>query len=71
MRTLGLIRRATPAPSRDLWSRLRARLREEDEVVRLSIPRLGWREAAALAVAVAATAVVPDPLRFLIASGIL
>jgi hypothetical protein len=71
MRTLGVIHRGTPAPSRDLWSRLQARLREEDEMVRLAIPALGWREVAAVAVAVAVTVVVPDPLGFLIASGIL
>jgi hypothetical protein len=71
MQTLGLIRSASPDSSRDLWSRLQARLREEDQVVRLAVPALGWREAAALAVALAATAAVPDPLGFLIASGIL
>ena len=71
MRTLGLIRRGSPHSSRDLWSRLQVRLCEEDEVVRFALPALGWREAAALAVALAAVAVVPDPLAFLIASGIL
>jgi hypothetical protein len=71
MRTLGLIRRGSPDPSRDLWVRLATRLREEDEVIRLAVPALGWREAVALAVALAATLVVPDPLAFLIASGML
>ena len=71
MRTLGLIRHGSPDSSRDLWSRLQARLRAEDEVVRLAVPALGWREAVALAVAVAAALIVPDPLAFLIASGIL
>ncbi len=69
MRTLGLIRHATPPP-RDLWPRLRARL-AADERVRLRLPPLGWREAAALAVALAIVLVVPDPLRFLAASGLL
>ena len=71
MRTLGLIRRGSPDPSRDLWARLETRLREEDEVIRLAVPALGWREAVALAVALAATLVVPDPVAFLIASGML
>jgi hypothetical protein len=71
MRTLGLIRRGTPVPPHDLWPRLRARLREEDDAVRVPIPALGWREGAALAVAVGVLAVVPDPLGFLVASGVL
>jgi hypothetical protein len=71
MRTRGLIHRGTLAPPHDLWPRLRARLREEDEVVRVSIPALGWREAAALAVVLGTVAVVPDPLAFLAASGVL
>jgi hypothetical protein len=71
MRTLGLIRRGTPEPPHDLWPRLRARLGEECEVVRVSVPVLGWREAVALAVVLGTVAVVPDPLGFLAASGIL
>jgi hypothetical protein len=71
MRTLGLIRRGTPTAPHDLWPRLNARLHEEDDRVRLALPALGWREAAALAVACGIVAFVPDPLRFLIASGIL
>ena len=71
MRTLGLIRRATPAPSRDLWPRLDARLHGADDVVRVSMPALGWREAVALAAALGVVALVPDPLGFLVASGIL
>lgn len=70
MRTLGLIRRGTPEPPHDLWPRLRARLREEDETVRVPVPALGWRDAAALAVALGTVASVPDPLGFLAASGI-
>jgi hypothetical protein len=70
MRTLGLIRRGTPASSHDLWTELEARLHEADALVRVSMPALGWREGAALAVAVGIVAVVPDPLRFLVASGV-
>jgi len=66
---LGLIHRATPPPSRDLWPRLRACL-ADDERITLRIPALGWREAAALAVALGILFVVPDPLRFLVVSGI-
>ncbi len=70
MRTLRLIRTATPTPPHDLWPRLRARL-HDDELVRLPVPTLGWREATAMAVALATLLVVPDPLRFLVASGLL
>ena len=70
-RTLGLIRRGTPDPPHDLWPRLRARLRGA-----------GRRRSPAHAVARLArgggagrrgrdAVVVPDPLRFLAASGIL
>ena len=69
MRTLGLIHRATDAPAHDVWPRLRARLADDDRVA-LRVPALGWREAAALGVAVGILVVVPDPLRFLVASGI-
>lgn len=70
MRTLGLIRRGTPTAMHDLWPRLSARLSEADEMVRVALPALGWREGAALAVALGIVAVVPDPLRFLVASGV-
>ena len=70
MRTLGLIRRATPGPSDDLWPRLRARL-ADDDVVALRFPALGWLEATALAVAVGTLVLVPDPVRFLSACGLL
>jgi hypothetical protein len=66
---LGLIHRATPPPSHDLWPRLRGRL-ADDERIALRLPALGWREAAAVAVAFGILVVVPDPLRFLVASGI-
>ena len=70
MRTLGLIRRGTPTSPHDLWTRLEARVRERDEVVHVPIPAVGWREAMALAAAIATVALVPDPLRFLVVSGI-
>ncbi|HLB77351.1 MAG TPA: hypothetical protein VJO72_09980 [Candidatus Dormibacteraeota bacterium] len=70
MRTLGLIRTATPPPARDLWLRLRARLGDDDRV-HLRLPALGWREATAIAAALGTLAVVPDPVRFLIACGLL
>jgi hypothetical protein len=71
MRTRGLIRNASPPPPRDLWPRLRARLREDDERVRLRVPALGWVEATAVAVALGTVVVVPDPVRFLTACGLL
>ena len=70
MRTLGLIRRATPAPSHDLWPRLRARL-ADDDVVAVRFPALGWLEATAFAVAVGTLVLVPDPVHFLAACGLL
>jgi hypothetical protein len=71
MRTRELIRQGTPTTTHDLWPRLNARLRDDDDRIRVSLPALGWREATALAVAFGIVALVPDPLRFLIASGIL
>jgi hypothetical protein len=71
MQTLGLIHRGTAVPPDDLWPRLRARLVAADDVVRVPIPALGWREVTAAAVAVAAVVLAPDPLGFLAASGVL
>jgi len=71
MAMLDVIRRGTPDPPHDLWPRLRARLEEQDDVVRLRIPSLGWAGVAALAAALATLWIVPDPLAFLAASGIL
>jgi hypothetical protein len=71
MTTLDLIRRGTPDPPHDLWPRLRARLEEQDDLVRLQFPALGWRGVAALAAAAATLLIVPDPLAFLVTSGIL
>jgi CheY-like chemotaxis protein len=40
-------------------------------IVRLLPPALGWREATAMAVALGTLLLVPDPLGFLVASGLL
>jgi hypothetical protein len=70
MPTLDLIRSGTPAPDRDLWPRVRARLGDEEHVT-FHLPAVGWLEVAALAVAVGTLALVPDPLRLLTAGGLL
>lgn len=70
MRTLGLIRRGLSAPRHDLWPQLRARLLDDD-VVYVRIPALGWRDAAALAIVLGTIVIVPDPMRFLSACGLL
>jgi hypothetical protein len=68
-----LVRRAHDVPSRNLWPRLAARLREEaaTELVRLHFPPVTWRVAAALVAAVVTLVVVPEPARFLAAFGML
>ena len=71
MRTRELIRTATPELPHDLWPRLRARLRDGDELVRLRVPALGWRDALALGVALGTLVVVPDQVHFLTACGLL
>jgi hypothetical protein len=71
MATLDVIRRGAPDPPHDLWPRLRARLEERDDLVRLHVPALGWRGVAALAAVAATLLIVPDPLAFLATSGIL
>jgi hypothetical protein len=70
MRTLGLIRAAAPPPH-DLWPRLRMRLAEADETVRLELPEFGWSWRLAATGAVLVPVLVPDPLLFLTASGLL
>jgi len=70
MPMLDLIRSGTPGPDRDLWPRFRARLDNGDHVT-VRLPPVGWPEAAALAIAIGTLAVVPDPLRLLIAGGLL
>jgi hypothetical protein len=71
VRTIGVIRAATPPPDRDLWPRLRSRLREEDERLELRLPAFGWRETAAVTAVLGTLLVVPDPVRFLCACGLL
>ena len=68
-----LIRRAHGVEARNLWPRLAARLREEaaTELVRLRLPPLTWRVAVAVVAAVVTLAVVPEPVRFLAAFGML
>ena len=46
-------------------------MRDEEAPIRMPAPRVGWREAAALAVVIGALAGVPDPLGFLAAAGLL
>ena len=69
MRTLGLIRRAERRTAARPLAAAARPAGDEDDVVALRFPALGWREATAFAVAVGTLVVVPDPLRFLSASG--
>jgi len=73
VRAIGLIRAAAHAPRHDLTPRLRARLAEsrDDEPVRLELPAFSWPWRFAAGVALALPFVVPDPVRFLAASGLL
>ena len=70
MRTIGLIRAAARG-ERDLTPRLRARLAatRDDEPVRLELPEFTWSWRLAAAGAASLPFVVPEPLRFLAASG--
>jgi len=81
MRTIGLIRAAARGDERDLLPRLRAGLaaarRSEgtlacaDERVRLELPAFSWSWRLATAGALAFPFVAPEPLRLLVASGLL
>lgn len=74
MRMRELIRAGTPPPAHDLWPRLRARLAERadaDERVTLELPAFTWSWRLVAAAAVALPLLVPDPLRFLAAAGLL
>jgi hypothetical protein len=73
MRTIGIVRSAARAPRRDLLPRLRAGLAQPqaDERVRLEMPAFTWPWRVAALAAVSVPFVVPDPLRFLVASGLL
>lgn len=73
MRTLGLIRQAARRRERDLGPELRARLATAaaDESVRLEVPAFTWPWRLAAAAGLAAPFLVPEPVRFLVASGLL
>ena len=73
MRTIGLIRAATRGHERDLMPRLRARIAESgsDERVRLELPEFSWPWRVATAAAASLPFLVPEPVRFLAASGLL
>lgn len=64
-----LIRAATPPP-RDLWPRLRARLRAEEDVVSLRLPPFGWAWRLLAAATAASPWFVSQPWRFLTAAGV-
>lgn len=69
MSTLRLIRAAVPPP-RDLWPRLQARLLDDDRIT-LELPAFTWPWRIAAAVTAAAPFLVPQPVRFLTAAGVL
>lgn len=64
-----LIRTATPPP-RDLWPRLRARLRDEEDLVHLELPAFGWAWRVVAAATAASPWFVSQPWRFLAAAGV-
>jgi hypothetical protein len=70
-----MIHAATPEPAHDLWPRLRERLREHDapadEHVPLVVPEFTWRWRLVAAAALVLPLLVPEPLRFLAAAGLL
>lgn len=73
MRTLGIVRNAARAPRRDLLPVLRARVADSrtNDRVRLELPAFTWPWRLAALVAAGVPFVVPEPLRFLAASGLL
>lgn len=73
MRTIGAIRKAARAPRHDLAARLRARLdhAHADDCVRIVLPAFSWPWRLAAIAAACVPFVVPEPLRFLAASGLL
>ena len=62
--TLAVVRQSTLSGP-DLWPRLRARLVDGEDVVRLRVPRVGWQAAVALAAIAAITMFAPEPDRLL------
>jgi len=73
MRTLGIVRKAARSPRRELLPELRARVAQSraDDRVRLELPAFTWQWRIATAAAAGVPFVVPEPLRFLAASGLL
>lgn len=73
MRTLGIVRETSRAPRGDLLPVLRARLADSrtDDRVRLDLPAFTWPWRVAAFAAAGVPFVVPEPLRFLAASGLL
>ena len=73
MRIIGIVRTAARAPERDLLPRLRAGLvaPQADDRVQLDLPEFTWPWRIAALAAVCVPFVVPEPLRFLAASGLL
>jgi hypothetical protein len=68
MNALDMIRRASEGPRPDLWPRVRTRLAERVEI---RLPALTWPAATAMAAALAMLVLVPEPVRFLAACGLL
>ena len=73
MRTIRAIRNAARAPRRDLLPQLRMRLdgAPADDRVRIELPAFSWPWRIAALAAACVPFVVPEPLRFLAASGLL
>lgn len=75
MRTRELIRAGTPPPAHDLWPRLRAQLVAgadgADERVTLELPAFTWSWRLVALGALALPLLVPEPLLFLSAAGLL
>lgn len=73
MPTIRDIRHASRAPRRDLLPLLRARLdaARDDDRVRIELPAFTWPWRVAALAAACVPFVVPEPLRFLAASGLI
>lgn len=73
MRAVALIRNASRSPRCDLLPRLRARLAggPADGRVHLELPAFSWPWRIAALAAACVPFVVPEPLRFLAASGLI
>lgn len=73
MSTIRSIRQASCAPRRDLLPLLRARLAaaQSEDRVHLELPAFTWPWRVAALAAACVPFVVPEPLRFLAASGLI